>query len=125
MSLRSRARAIVLFSCSLVVGSLIPAQPVAAQNLTFEEITRVPAPAGARRFSYGSDPSQFGELRLPPGKGPYPVVVVIHGGCWYSQYDLSHLENFNASLTKLGVAAARKRGDRVQLVSCPMPDTSI
>lgn len=104
MSLRSRARAVVLFSCSLVVGSLIAAQPVAAQNLTFEEITRVPAPAGARRFSYGSDPSQFGELRLPPGKGPYPVVVVIHGGCWYSQYDLSHLENFNFSLTKLGVA---------------------
>jgi len=31
-----------------------------------------------------ADPAQFGDLRLPPGKGPFPVVVVIHGGCWYS-----------------------------------------
>jgi hypothetical protein len=30
---------------------------------------------------YGSDKLQSGELRLPAGKGPFPVVAVIHGGC--------------------------------------------
>lgn len=104
MSLSLRAKAILLFSCSLIVGYLITGQSVAAQNLTFEEITKLPVPAGDQRFSYGNDPSQFGELRLPPGKGPYQVVVVIHGGCWYSEYNLSQLENFNASVTRLGVA---------------------
>jgi hypothetical protein len=33
------------------------------------------------RIAYGSDPLQFGDLRLPSGPGPYPVAVVIHGGC--------------------------------------------
>jgi len=35
------------------------------------------------RIAYGPDPrTQFGELLLPPGKGPFPLAVVIHGGCW-------------------------------------------
>ncbi len=25
---------------------------------------------------------QYGDLRVPQGKGPFPVVVLIHGGCW-------------------------------------------
>lgn len=104
MRLSLSAKAVLVFSCSLVVGSLITVQSVPAQNLTFEDIKKLPAPSGSQRFSYGSDPSQFGELRLPTGKGPYPVAVVIHGGCWYSEYDLSQVANFNASLTRLGVA---------------------
>ena len=33
--------------------------------------------------SFGqASPRQFGELRLPAGKGPFPVAVLIHGGCY-------------------------------------------
>ena len=32
--------------------------------------------------AYGPDPLEIGDLRLPAGKGPFPVVVVVHGGCW-------------------------------------------
>ncbi|KAA1422084.1 alpha/beta hydrolase [Nocardioides humilatus] len=39
--------------------------------------------------TYGDDPSQYGELRLPDGT-PRGVVVVIHGGFWKAQYDLSY-----------------------------------
>ena len=53
---------------------------------------------------HGSNPNEFGELRLPEGRGPHPVAIVIHGGCWYSEYDLNQLGNFNARLTELGVA---------------------
>jgi acetyl esterase/lipase len=104
MSSSSRAKTIFLLGCNVAVVSLLISQSVAAQNLTFEDIKKLPVPTGAQRFSYGSDHSQFGELRLPKGKGPYPVVVVIHGGCWYSEYDLGHVANFNAALTHLGVA---------------------
>ncbi|SHG51412.1 Prolyl oligopeptidase family protein [Jatrophihabitans endophyticus] len=41
-----------------------------------------------KRIAYGDDPSQFGELTLPGG-APRGVVVVIHGGFWRAQYDLS------------------------------------
>ncbi|MEQ1692663.1 MAG: alpha/beta hydrolase [Gemmatimonas sp.] len=40
----------------------------------------------AVRIAYGTDSLQFGELRLPDGRGPFPVAVVIHGGCWLSRY---------------------------------------
>lgn len=41
------------------------------------------------RHEYGSDPSQFGQLYRPRSGGPFPVVVVIHGGFWRAAYDLS------------------------------------
>lgn len=104
MRLNLRAKTLFFLGCTVAAVGLLHAQSVAAQNLTFEDIKKLPVPAGAHRFSYGSDPSQFGELRLPQAKGPYPVVIVIHGGCWYSEYDLSHIANFTASLTRLGVA---------------------
>ena len=31
-----------------------------------------------------ADPLQVGDLRLPPGDGPFPLAIVIHGGCWLS-----------------------------------------
>jgi acetyl esterase/lipase len=31
---------------------------------------------------YGDQPSQRVELYLPEGRGPFPVVVFIHGGCY-------------------------------------------
>lgn len=47
--------------------------------------TRLPAPTLVA--SYGGDPLQKGELRLPKGKGPFPVAVVIHGGCWSAKIE--------------------------------------
>ena len=35
---------------------------------------------------YGEDPSQVAELHLPPGGGPHPVAVVLHGGHWQTRY---------------------------------------
>ena len=35
---------------------------------------------------YGPAPSQMAELFLPKGKGPHPVVVLLHGGCFLEQY---------------------------------------
>jgi acetyl esterase/lipase len=31
---------------------------------------------------YGPAPTSFGELTVPAGAGPFPVVVWVHGGCW-------------------------------------------
>lgn len=37
-------------------------------------------------LSYGEGPDQVGDLYLPEGEGPYPVVVLLHGGFWREQY---------------------------------------
>lgn len=87
-----------------------------AQNVSFADIQKLPKPPADHRIAYGSDPLQFGELRLPKTKGKHPVVVVVHGGCWFAEYDLNHLAAFSAALTKLGVATwtieYRRIGDK-------------
>lgn len=60
--------------------------------------------APALRSTYGSGPHQFGELRLPPGDGPWPVMVVVHGGCWLSIAELGYMDAFAEAMNRLGWA---------------------
>lgn len=69
-----------------------------------ESILTHPTPPADARLVYGPDPAHFGDLRLPPGEGPFPVIVTIHGGFWRARYDLEHLGPLCAALTGLGVA---------------------
>ncbi len=68
----------------LALLMLCTALPAAAQSgsraLLQAAKTKLSAPTLVA--PYGRDPLQKGELRLPRGKGPFPVAVVIHGGCW-------------------------------------------
>ena len=54
--------------------------------------------------AYGPDSLQFGELRLPPGSGPFPVVVGIHGGCWLDRLGEGSLTPAIVALTEEGIA---------------------
>jgi acetyl esterase/lipase len=69
-----------------------------------EDVLHLPPPPADARLAYGSDPNQFGELRLPKTKGPFPVVLNLHGGFWRSQYDLAHAGHSCAALTTQGFA---------------------
>jgi acetyl esterase/lipase len=66
-------------------------------------LTQTPPPADAR-VAYGSDPNQFGDIRVPKGKGPFPLVMNIHGGFWRAAYDLAHAGHLCAALTAKGFA---------------------
>ena len=57
------------------------------------------------RLDYGPDGSRFGELTLPAGDGPVPVVVVVHGGFWRSGYGLELGRPLAVDLANSGVAA--------------------
>lgn len=74
------------------------------QVMTVQELLALPRPAADHRVAYGDHPQQYGELRLPTGDGPFPVAVLLHGGCWLVPYDLGHLAGLAAALTDLGVA---------------------
>ncbi|MFN0085118.1 MAG: alpha/beta hydrolase family protein, partial [Blastocatellia bacterium] len=63
-----------------------------------------PAPAADHRIAYGKNEFQYGELRLPKGAGPHPVAIVIHGGCWLSQYGMEYMGHMAADLAGAGIA---------------------
>lgn len=69
-----------------------------------DDILTLPPPPADARIAYGADPHQFGELRLPRSKGPFPVVMNIHGGFWRAKYDLRHAGHLCAALTATGLA---------------------
>lgn len=69
-----------------------------------EDILQIPPAEPGQRISYGQDPNQFGELRLPEGRGPHPVVIFIHGGYWRAKYDLTHTGHLCAAIATAGYA---------------------
>jgi acetyl esterase/lipase len=76
----------------------------AAQWLSPYDVNKMPSKPADARVTYGSDPLQFGDLRLPKGRGPFPVAVVIHGGCWRSIANLDNSAPMADALRDAGVA---------------------
>jgi acetyl esterase/lipase len=57
-----------------------------------------------RTVAYGPHPSQVGELYVPEGDGPFPVVVLIHGGFWTALFDRRQVTRLADSLVADGYA---------------------
>ena len=67
---------------ALLIAALL-ASPALAQRMRPSDVDALPSTKPALVEAYGAAPAQVGELRLPAGPGPHPVVIVIHGGCWW------------------------------------------
>ncbi len=76
----------------------------AAATAMSQDILTLPPPKANARIPYGKDPLQFGDLRLPSGAGPHPVVIFIHGGFWRAAYNLDHAGHMCAALSRAGAA---------------------
>jgi peptide-methionine (S)-S-oxide reductase len=98
-----------LLIAALAAAALLTSRPHVAvsQKLlsTSEMLARAPSPADAR-ISYGSEDSQFGDLYLPPGDAaaPYPVAVVVHGGCWRTLASLDYTSHMARAFAEQGWA---------------------
>jgi acetyl esterase/lipase len=83
-----------------------------AQDRSPVDLANAPVPPGARRIAYGEGPLQFGELRVPATRGPHPVAIVVHGGCWVAKLGnmpedvvgLANMRPLAAALTEAGIA---------------------
>jgi acetyl esterase/lipase len=97
---------------TLFVALLACTAAIVAQSRSPLDLANAPVPGGARRVSYGTDPLQFGELGVPSTKGPHPVAVVVHGGCWVAKLGnmeeravaMEMIRPLAAALTEAGIA---------------------
>jgi len=71
------------------------------------------APLKKKVVQYGRDPNQLAELRFPPGEGPFPLLLVIHGGFWMAAHDLQHISHFCTELTSNGIVTCSLEYRRV------------
>ncbi len=84
-----------------------PASPLVAQP----ELMKWPAllererPEPDSTIAYGDDQMQKVDLWLPAGRGPHPVVLMVHGGCWQTEIADRRIMNWIADdLRRRGIA---------------------
>lgn len=98
----SRTLLVIALMTTLTLNAT--AEPAPPEIMTAAALADFPNPEADHVIAYGDDPLQFGELRLPEGEGPFPVVVYLHGGCWMSEYDIAHSRVLTAALPRAGIA---------------------
>lgn len=65
--------------------------------LTWPDLTGRPKPTPDATVAYGPDRMQKVDVWLPKGRGPHPVVLMVHGGCWQTSIADRGLMNWVAA----------------------------
>ena len=86
-------------------GAATASFPVSAAPMKLADYMALRGPAPSAHVAYGGAPSQYAELFLPEGKGPFPVAVLVHGGCWTKEFGgITQLRNMAGALAARGIA---------------------
>lgn len=88
----------------LLIAALAALLPLAATAQTATEpplmrwpdLTSRPLPQPQLTVFYGTDDAQRVDVWLPEGEGPFPVVLMVHGGCWQKAIADRTLMNYAA-----------------------------
>ena len=104
MILRRLALAI---AAALAVGAMTtpPVPPPPDHLMKWPDLIERPRPEPDATVRYGPAALQVVDVWLPKGKGPHPVVLMVHGGCWASDVADRRIMNWVADdLRKRGIA---------------------
>lgn len=63
----------------------------------YTDLLARPRPAATKFIRYGAAEQQRGEFFEPQGKGPHPVIVLVHGGCWLAKLTGPELMDYAAA----------------------------
>ena len=75
------------------------------EPLSIPAFIAIPRPAPTAEIAYGTADTQTIDLFVPTGSGPFPVVVLIHGGCWSTRTAArEQLRHLGADLAQRGIA---------------------
>ena len=99
----ARLKQAMITALGILLITVYPNQG-SAQLIGSSEVLEWQSPPPDHRISYGPGPQQFGNLRLPTGTSPHPIVVFIHGGCWLSAFDIQHVGQSEVAIAEAGYA---------------------
>lgn len=101
-----KASGLRLLGIILIAASAISFGLESKAAITYEDIISRKRETPTHVIHYGTLKDQFAELWLPEGKGPFPVVVLIHGGCWVNmKYAAKMTALLAGDLRASGIAA--------------------
>ena len=112
-------RRLLALALSLAMTSTVHAAP-----MILADYMALSGPAPHATLRYGAAPSQYAELFVPPGKGPFPVAVLVHGGCWTKAFGgITQLRNMAGALAARGIAVWNVEYRRVDEAGGGYPGT--
>lgn len=77
----------------------------ATAPMTLDQYLALAGPAPTSHIAYGPQASQFVEFFRPPGEGPFPVAVIIHGGCFTERFGgIAQMRGMARALNSQGIA---------------------
>lgn len=96
-----------LIGAILVLASASPTLSAPAEGpMSLKAYMALSGPAPTAKLTYGPAPRQYVELFEPAGAGPFPVAVLIHGGCFLNSFEgMQQLRGLAGALAARGVAA--------------------
>lgn len=100
-------RAGVRSSCVfLAIVCSVSVQAQVEMPVSFSSVLELKARKPDLVTRYGRAPSQTAALWMPPlrAEGPVPVIFLVHGGCWLSDYSAEHIYPLAAKLAADGYA---------------------
>jgi acetyl esterase/lipase len=90
-------------AAAALIGTVAAAP--APKLIKFSELKARSHPTPTTTVRYGSDPLQVVDVWLPAGRGPFPTVLMIHGGCWQTDVADRHLMDWVSNdLKRRGIA---------------------
>ena len=100
-----KSRPMTLSSSLIATALLAAAQGAVAAPMTLDHYLALNGPQATAQIAYGPAPSQYAQLFRPSGAGPFPVVVLVHGGCWTVQFGgIKQMRNVANALSSQGIA---------------------
>lgn len=99
------AAALLALAGCMAVEPPAPAAAAPAELMKWPALLERPRPEPDSTIRYGEAATQVVDLWLPRGRGPHPVVLMVHGGCWQTEIADRRIMNWIADdLRKRGIA---------------------
>ena len=73
-------------------------------NLSTADLADLAIIQADKRYFYGDKPVQFVDFYRPPAGKKWPVLILVHGGCWRAQYSLDHISLLARAIADRGIA---------------------